>query len=245
MFLVGKLQRRRPEPPPQLGSLNSSTSLLYLHDTLSGGRFLVDTGASRSVLPHVSSAPPSGPRLAAASGRIIPSWGTRLVPLKFGGSSFSWEFLLAGVDRPILGLDFLSAHGLVVDAAGRRVSRAGSGEFVCSLSSSASADALLAKLQQLLPDVRAVLDEFPGVLSDELPRDPPGMMSAILLRPLGVPCLPKLGGWTPTSCLLPRRSSTGWSRLASSAGPALLGPLPSTWSRNLTVPGDPVAITAD
>jgi len=129
----------------------------------------VDTGASRSVLPHTSSTPPSGPRLAAASGRVIPSWGTRLVPLRFGDASFSWEFLLAGVDRPILGLDFLAAHHLVVDAAGRRVSRADSGEFVCSLSSSAAADALLAKIQQLPPDVRAVLEEFPGVLSDELP----------------------------------------------------------------------------
>jgi len=121
LCLAGKLQRRRPKPSPQLGSLTSSIYLLYLQDTLSGGRFLVDTGASRSVLPHTSSAPPFGPRLAAASGRIIPSWGTRLIPLKFGGSSFTWDFLLAAVDRPILGLDFLAAHNLVVDAAGRRV----------------------------------------------------------------------------------------------------------------------------
>ena len=147
MLLVGKWGRRRSQqPPPQLASVTSASSLLYLHDNISNERFLVDTGASHSVLPHSSSSAPTGPRLAAASGLVIPCWGTRRVPLKFGDSDFSWEFLLAGVDRPILGLDFLSAHSLVINAAERCVSRASSGELVCSLLGSASADALLPKL---------------------------------------------------------------------------------------------------
>jgi len=152
--------------------VSSASSLLYLRDDVSGERFLVDTGASRSVLPHSSLSAPTGPRLAAASGSAIPCWGTRRIPLKFGPFTFNWEFLLAGVDRPILGLDFLSAHSLVVDAARRCVSRAGSGELVCSLVSSASADALLPKLLHLPPAIRAALAEFPGVMSKDLPPGP-------------------------------------------------------------------------
>ncbi len=119
MLLVGKRGKRRSQqPPPQLASVASASSLLYLHDDISGERFLINTSASRPVLPHSSPSPHTGPCLAAASGSAIPSWGTRLVPLKFGNSAFSWKFLLAGVDCPFLGLDFLSAHSLVVDAAG-------------------------------------------------------------------------------------------------------------------------------
>jgi hypothetical protein len=35
--------------------------------------------------------------------------------MTFGGKSFSWSFLLAAVDFPILGADFLSHFGLLVD----------------------------------------------------------------------------------------------------------------------------------
>lgn len=98
LLLVRKRLRRRVLPPPKLSSLYSASSLLYLQDKLSGVAFLVDTGASCSVLPHVSTAEPSGPCLAATSGRAIPSWGTRLVPLQFGSTSFTWEFLLPGED---------------------------------------------------------------------------------------------------------------------------------------------------
>ena len=43
--------------------------LMYLQDALSNRDYLVDTGASRSVFPHRSSAAPTGPRLLMADGR--------------------------------------------------------------------------------------------------------------------------------------------------------------------------------
>ena len=61
----------------------------------------------------------------------------------------------------------------VTDPAGRCVSRAGSGELVCSLLSSASADALSVKLRQLPPAIRTLLEEFPAVMNDELPPGTP------------------------------------------------------------------------
>jgi len=75
----------------------------------------VDTGATYSVFPHRSSAPPSGPALTGPGGRAISTWGERETPLSFDGQHFTWSFLLAAVQFPILGMDFLQQHGLLVD----------------------------------------------------------------------------------------------------------------------------------
>ncbi len=72
-------------------------------------------------LPHRSNAQPAGPQLAGADGRSTPTWGTIRRRLSFGLRTFYVTFLLAAVYRPILGLDFLSAHGLLVDPVGRQV----------------------------------------------------------------------------------------------------------------------------
>ncbi len=82
---------------------------------------MVDTGAVCSVLPHRSKAQPAGPQLSGADGRSIPTWGTIRRLLSFGLRTFFVTFFLAAVYRPILGLGFLSTHGLLVDPVGRQV----------------------------------------------------------------------------------------------------------------------------
>jgi hypothetical protein len=69
-----------------------------------------------------SSAPTSGPSLAGADGRHIPCWGERLITVTIGGVPRQWRFLLAAVSFPILGVDFLRHHSLVVDVANLRLS---------------------------------------------------------------------------------------------------------------------------
>jgi hypothetical protein len=81
---------------------------------------MVDTGAVCSVLPHCSKAQPAGQQLSGADGRSILTWGT-IRRLWFGLRTFFVTFFLATVYRPILGLDFMSAHGLLVDPVGRQV----------------------------------------------------------------------------------------------------------------------------
>jgi hypothetical protein len=84
-------------------------------------KFMVDTGAVCSVLPHRLKAQPACPQLSGADGRPIPMWGTIRCRLSFGLRMFFVTFFLAAVYRPILGLDFLSAHGLLVDPVRRQV----------------------------------------------------------------------------------------------------------------------------
>jgi hypothetical protein len=118
LYLVGKCAGCRL----QLNVLSTGGGpLVYLFDDVSGLQFLADTGASCSVLPVSSSSPPHGPELYASSGQRIPTWGTSSRNLAFGGHTFTFTFILAAVEKPILGADFLSEFKLLVDPFNRNV----------------------------------------------------------------------------------------------------------------------------
>jgi hypothetical protein len=51
--------------------------LFYITDSVSGCRYLVETGSAFLIMPWESSDVPSGPSLTAADGRLIPCWGER------------------------------------------------------------------------------------------------------------------------------------------------------------------------
>ena len=110
MHLDGKLGRP--------GRLNAVAAGLLLHivDSRDNRRYLVDTGASYSILPHKSPTTASGPKLFGPGGQPIRCWGDREVKL-----TFPWRFLLADVAFPIIGVDFLRFHSLSVDVAGGRL----------------------------------------------------------------------------------------------------------------------------
>ena len=82
--------------------------LLYITDQSSGTRFLVDTGPEVSVI-H----PRAGDRkctmdsliLQAVNNTPIPTYGTRSLTLNLGLRQ--WVFVIADVQRPIIGADFL------------------------------------------------------------------------------------------------------------------------------------------
>ncbi len=109
LHLVGKLDI--------LGRLNAVAAgqLIHMLNQIFNRRFLVDTAASYSILPHRSSLPATGPKLFGPAGQLIPCWGDRLVQLRFQDQDFSWKFLLADVAFPIFGVDFLRAHKLLID----------------------------------------------------------------------------------------------------------------------------------
>ena len=117
--LVGKL-----EIPGRLNAVAPGL-LVYINDQFTGRRFLVDTGAAFSILPHRSSDPATGQGLVGPSGSPIRCWGESAVKLKLAGQHFTWSFLLADVSTAILGIDFLRAHKLTVDPANCRLIQSG------------------------------------------------------------------------------------------------------------------------
>jgi hypothetical protein len=81
--------------------------LIFLTDKLTNDRFLVDTGATLSIIPCSSNSNPSGPLLKGANGKQIPSGGFITETVQFQGKMFTSGFLQAAVAGPILGIDFL------------------------------------------------------------------------------------------------------------------------------------------
>ena len=116
----------------------------FVIDQSSGASFLVDSGASVSVIPvslvHPRSRSSPLPELAlrAANDSVISVYGSRSVSLDLGfGCLFRWVFLLADVQQAILGADFLSHFALLVDCTRHRLLDS-SRRTVCTLYASCS-----------------------------------------------------------------------------------------------------------
>ena len=166
---------KRPRRPPQRASTSpSGAPLIYLWDAYRGAAFLADSGAAVSVVPHKSTAPPSGPPLVGANGAPIRSWGAVNKKVRFGDYDYVFSFVLADVAYPIVGLDFLAAHQLTIAAAtkqvlgrdGRPLTSPPSPSTPSTSSPSPESSGRLAAMSMVPPAVQAVLDKVPEVCSD-------------------------------------------------------------------------------
>jgi hypothetical protein len=149
--------------------------LIYINDELSGKPFMVDTVATCSVLPFSSSLLPTGPRLTGADGGDIPTWGVRRLNLQFGWRQFVFPFILAAVDKNIVGVDFLARFKLLVDPSRRLVLDATSLKLVTATATSTatSSPSIVAALQSVQPAVHQLLAEFRAVLAADLSQPAP------------------------------------------------------------------------
>ena len=122
LFLVGKLVHRQEDVRTLPAGPSTSSPLIYLQDSKSSRRFLIDSGASVSVFPDQgSSGSNSGVKLLTADGSSLTCSGSRIIPLQFGNHKFDWQFQLAPVAIPILGADFLKHYNLLLDVSNQRV----------------------------------------------------------------------------------------------------------------------------
>ncbi|XP_029177895.1 uncharacterized protein LOC114945763 [Nylanderia fulva] len=94
-------------------------------DQYSRMKFLVDTGADVSVLPKLMKGKqPTRARFTiyAANGTIIPTYGELKMKLNLElRRDFVWQFIVADVQQPILGADFIKHFKLLVDLHNRRL----------------------------------------------------------------------------------------------------------------------------
>ena len=89
--------------------------------------FVIDTGASLSILPFSESIAhlirPTAVTLSGPSGDKIRTYGEVDINLgiRRAGRVFKWTFLVANVVNPLLGIDFLIGNKLLVDCARRQL----------------------------------------------------------------------------------------------------------------------------
>jgi hypothetical protein len=79
----------------------ANARIIFLTDELTHDRYLVDTGATLSIVPCTSKTTPSGPLLKGADGQPIPSWG---FGLKL--SNFRENFFLRSFCKPLWQVPF-------------------------------------------------------------------------------------------------------------------------------------------
>lgn len=105
--------------------MHSTTSRLFIKDNQNKLNFLIDSGADLSVLPYKifnTFKKDSNFNLSAANGSIINTFGTKLLEVDLGlRRKFKHNFILAEVNRPIIGADFLATFGLLVDLKKKRL----------------------------------------------------------------------------------------------------------------------------
>ena len=116
LHTIGKREGRSPVMASAVD--NTLNSLLFANDQLTGRAFLIDSGAEVSVLPASVADRKNkvkGSSLSAANGSSISTFGKRSLHFQLCGNTYKWSFIVASVERPILGADFLKSSGLLVD----------------------------------------------------------------------------------------------------------------------------------
>jgi hypothetical protein len=92
----------------------ANAGLIFLTHELTNDRYLVDTGATLSIVSCSINSSPSGALLKGADGQPIPSWGFIKKTVQFQGKYFTSSFLQAAVAGPILSIDFLRKFKVTV-----------------------------------------------------------------------------------------------------------------------------------
>ena len=115
----------QPHPFEADSATRPSQAGFFIKDELSDYRFLVDTGAFRSILPLSGDINtinhPSSSDLVAANGTSIRTYSEQQVNICLSGQTYTWTFIIADVRHPLLGADFLSHYSLMVDVARHRL----------------------------------------------------------------------------------------------------------------------------
>lgn len=119
---AGKLQW---QPLVAVQDCLALTSRLFITDRKTKIQYLVDTGSDLCVFPRSAVREPrykTKYELFAANGTIIATYGYLSLTLDLGlRRAFAWQFTVADVSKPIIGIDFLGYYNLLVDCRNQRL----------------------------------------------------------------------------------------------------------------------------
>ncbi|KAK3863410.1 hypothetical protein Pcinc_030820 [Petrolisthes cinctipes] len=148
-------------------TLNSSRQLLFVLDSTSRARFLVDTGATVSAVPPSTADKATeypSYDLLAANGTSIATYGTRTLNLDLGlPEKVIWSFIVADVRHPILGLDFLHSQDILVDSRYQQLHHR---PTTCTIKATPCAE-VTPRITHISPEpaYTSLLQEFPELTS--------------------------------------------------------------------------------
>ncbi len=188
LYLAGKLNCRRTlsalatiptHATDTAMHFPANAGLIFLTDELTNDRYLVDTGATLSIVPCKLNSRPSGPLLKGADGQPIPSLGFIKKTVQFQGKLFTSTFLQAAVAGPILGIDFLRKFKVTVAPEISQI------QFACTKAASPASSSLLAAASSALlslPSAPPVPVLVPTQLPAQTNSSQPPAISAYVVR---------------------------------------------------------------
>ena len=154
----------------------TSSRLFYVRDMHTNTRFLIDTGSEVCVIPPTPAdrrRSPDSLALTAVNNTSIRTYGQRSLTLNLGlRRSLPWIFVIADVQKPILGADFLRHYGLMVDMHKQKLIDTNTHlqvQGICSLSTSPRAS--LCPKDSSSPYL-TLLSEFPTLTQVTTPNTP-------------------------------------------------------------------------
>lgn len=173
-FPVGKLQG---QSEVAAHDCPSATGRLFVTDRTSKMQFLVDTGSDLCVYPRSAVKTPcikSKFDLVAANSSVIHTYGPALLHLNLGlRRDFTWNFTIADVTKPIIGVDFLSHFNLLVDCRRQRLVDGTTTLSVAAISSGSSEDIISVKSVSGETEFHSLLREFPEITRPAGIHSPP------------------------------------------------------------------------
>lgn len=130
-------------------------------------QFLVDTGSDLCVFPRSAlktTRKQTAFDLVAANNTVIHTYGPVKLHLNFGlRRDFTWNFTVADVYRPIIGVDFLTYYGLLVDCKQQRLIDGITSLSVRAIHSVPSDDIASIKTVTGETEFHEILREFPEI----------------------------------------------------------------------------------
>ena len=150
----------------------SKSSLLFIKDQTDDINYLIDTGASISVIPVRScDRKHKDPnfQLKAANGSTIKTYGERLLFVDIGFPEYlPWKFTVADVENPILGNDFLRYHDLTIHIRKQLLTHNATNTNVAAqLTEYPSLLPIVCNLDYIPNKIEELLLEFPDITKED------------------------------------------------------------------------------
>lgn len=168
-------KRNRTEPPIGYRCFSidneriqsNNDRLIFCTDKITNVVYMVDSGCQISIIPKKD-----GDRedreckfaLKAANGTTMKTYGTERIKLRLGNKYYRWTFLKADVTTPIIGIDFLRHHQLLVDPSTDSIIDKQTGETISC--SSAATESLCLSLEIVDP-ICKLLESYPELTTDQ------------------------------------------------------------------------------
>lgn len=201
---------------------------------------MIDTGAEVSVIPQKffkTFSIKSELTLAAANGACIYTYGTKKLRLDIGLSKlFEFDFIVASVEHPIIGADFIFKYGLLLDIRHRKLINKANSQSQDCVSKYASLD--IQHLVVVRNEFQEILQEFSSIqnpidcnqppkhsvmhyihTTGDLPVSRPRRLNAAKLKiakdaflsmvKLGI-CKPSSSSVSSALHLVPKKNSSEW-----------------------------------